>query len=45
MIDQLVANGWHLRIEKLVRAQEASSEPEPDLFLVRGEADGYGAGI
>ena len=45
MTDQLVADGWHLRIEKLVRAQKASSEPEPDLFLVRREANGDGAGI
>ncbi|MGO9598824.1 MAG: Uma2 family endonuclease [Isosphaeraceae bacterium] len=38
----LIPPGWHIRIEKPVRIPEASSEPEPDLSVVRGEIDDYG---
>ena len=40
-IERVVPDGWHLRIEKPVRIPGGSSEPEPDLSVVRGEIDDY----
>jgi Uma2 family endonuclease len=39
-IEGLLVAGWHLRVGCAVRIPEYS-EPEPDLSIVRGEADDY----
>jgi Uma2 family endonuclease len=40
-INYLLHAGWHVRIEKPVRIPSQSSEPEPDVSVVRGSVDDY----
>jgi Uma2 family endonuclease len=40
-INCLLAAGWHVRIEKPVKIPSQSSEPEPDVSVVRGSVDDY----
>ncbi len=40
-IERLLPAGWHVRIETPVRIPTRDSEPEPDISVVRGDADDY----
>jgi Uma2 family endonuclease len=40
VIERMLPEGWHLRIEGSVRIPDYD-EPEPDLCIVRGESDHY----
>ncbi len=40
-IERLLPAGWHIRIETPVRIPTRDSAPEPDISVVRGDADDY----
>jgi Uma2 family endonuclease len=41
VIERLLPDGWHARVEQPVRIPDRDSEPEPDLSVARGEPDDY----
>ncbi len=40
-IERVLPAGWHVRIETSVRIPTRDSAPEPDISVVRGDADDY----